>query len=149
MVYLLIIGILLVGVAGFMLLLRGKSGKLGIKEPEIKKEEKPFVFSNDKQYVFSRKIKKQEPPGSEIKRAEIKNPPANKASAPVAPKIVNPEIKPGKTKKETPPSKTGMHFADSSEKPKKHPKKNDIDFDHLSELIEDFFDEGTNFKNRS
>jgi hypothetical protein len=113
--------------------------------PERYKETKPFVFSNEKQYIASRKTHPSEPQTTIIPRAALVKeqkplPPAAKTSIP------NP-TEPLKKKAEalatgsppTPPLKKA-HTNSSSET---------VDFDQLENLIEDFFSEGQNSKLKS
>ena len=132
-----------------LLVFFSKLKKPATTEPQIKKEDKPFVFSSDKPFafssdkpfIFSRKYEKPETEAPKIKKPEIKPEIKIEQKPPVfSRKIEPPEIQTQKSKKEERPTKIDLKPKVASGKSKRSSKKNDIDFDHLSTLIEDFFD---------
>jgi hypothetical protein len=107
------------------------------------KESKPFVFSNEQQFIASRK-----PDHSKTQKIETARPTVIKEYKPSTPP---PKIEIAKTTKllqkivekqttATPPSIP-------PEKPQPKSGSETVDFDHLEELIENFFTEGKNSKN--
>jgi hypothetical protein len=105
---------------------------------EARKGEKQFIFSNDKPFVASRNA-------SRIKfiLLETPKPETIKKEAPAAnpQKIVQPE-----TQKQEMPPKTNVVLNNSSSAGDPRLNQNGLDFDHLSELIDDFFSEDKDTK---
>jgi hypothetical protein len=143
-VYLIIFFILSICVAVWVLLFLNKPNKTETTGREARKGEKQFVFSNDKPFVASRSTSRTQPIPLETPKPETikKVTPATNPQ-----KIVQPETqKQESQKKETSP-KTHVVLNDSSNEVGPKLNQTNLDFDHLSELIDDFFREDPGTKN--
>jgi hypothetical protein len=145
-VYLSILFILLIGIAIGLLLFFGRPRKPANSGSGPKKEEKPFVFSTDKPFVAARKTIKPEGIASETPKPKIVK---KEKASPLPPKTVQPEIHKRELIKEETPLKTGAILEDSSKNLTPQSNQDSLDFDHLSDLIDDFFSNDKDTKDYS
>jgi hypothetical protein len=143
--YIPILFILLIGIAIGLLLFFGRPRKPS-SSGSGPKEERPFVFSSDKSFVAARKtIKPVDIPSKTPKPQIVKK---EKAS-PLPPKAVQSEIHKQELIKEEIPLKTGATEKDSPKNLSPQSNPDSLDFDHLSELIDDFFSDDKDTKDYS
>ena len=142
--YLIVFFIVSICIAIWVLLFLNKPNKTERTGREARKGEKQFIFSNDKPFVASRNA-------SRIKSIllETPKPETIKKEAPAAnpQKIVQPETQKQEPQKKEMPPKTDATINDSSKNIKPQSNQDNLDFDHLSELIDNFFGEDKNPNN--
>jgi hypothetical protein len=143
-VYLIVIFIILICVSVWVVLFLNKPNQTERTGREARKGDKQFVFSSDKPFVASRKPAKTKLVEPEKPKPEIIK---NETPAAIPPKMVQPETQKQEPPIKKAPPKTEVTVTDSSKKPKPPSDPGDLDFDHLSELIDDFFSEEKNPNN--
>jgi hypothetical protein len=143
-VYLIVFFIISICIAVWVLLYLNKPDKTERTGREARKGEKQFVFSNDKPFVASRNA-------SRIKSIPLETPKPetikNEAPAAHPQKIVQPETQNQEPQKKEMPPKTNVVLNNSSSAGDPRLNQNGLDFDHLSELIDDFFSDNKGSKN--
>jgi hypothetical protein len=142
-VYLIVFFIISICIAVWVLLFLNKPNKTERTGREARKGEKQFVFSNDKPFVASRNASRIQPIPLETPKPET-----IKKEAPAAnpQKIVQPETQKQEPQKKEMPPKTNVVLNNSSSAGDTRLNQNGLDFDHLSELIDDFFSEDKDTK---
>jgi hypothetical protein len=145
-VYLSILFVLLIGVAIGLMLFFGRARKPASSGSDLKKEEMPFVFSSDKPFVAAHKtIKTVDIPSETPKPQLVKK----EKPSPLPPKTIQPEMQKQEPLKEETPLKADAITKGPSKSDKPQSNQDNLDFDHLSDLIDDFFSEEKNSKDFS
>ncbi len=132
--YLIVILISLICITVWALLILNKPKKSEKTRQETSQGDKQFIFSSDRPYIASRNRSK--PKGVD----PIKPRPETQTTKPPATPNVPPFIK------KSPPN-TGATNSNSPKKTVPPADEDGLDFDHLSELIDDFFKEEKDSKN--
>jgi hypothetical protein len=143
-VYLIVFFIASICIAVWVLLFLNKPNHTERTGREARKGEKQFVFSNDKPFVASRNASRIQPIPLETPKPEtIKK----EAPAPNPQKTVQQEPQKQEPQKNEMLPKTDATMNDSSKNLKPQSNQDNLDFDHLSELIDNFFGEDKNPNN--
>jgi hypothetical protein len=135
-VYLIVIFIVSICIAVWVVLLLNKPNKTQRTGQEARKGGKQFVFSSEKRFVASPKTDKPErmqPEKPKYETIKMETPAA------VPSKIVQSTIQAQESLKNDTPPKTEAIIDDSSKKSDPPSNQDNLDFDHLSDLIDNFF----------
>jgi hypothetical protein len=140
-VYLIVFFIVSICIAIWVVLFLNKPNKTQRTGQEARKGGKQFVFSSEKRFVASPKTDKPERMQPEKPKSEtIKM----ETPAAVPLKTVQSTIQAQEPLKNGSPPKTETIIDDSSKKSDPQSNPDNLDFDHLSELIDNFFIEDKN-----